>query len=150
MADEDVSTEEGERRVEVRMKRQELLKGPDRPKLWVIQDEAALRREVGGRAAMREQLEHLVEVSRQPGMTIQVLPFAAGAHPSMDGAFNILGFPDRRDPDVVYVQYRRGSIYLEDSAEVDDYTQLFDQLRARALGPDESRALITRIIQDMA
>jgi transcriptional regulator with XRE-family HTH domain len=147
VADDDVSTDEGERRLEVRMRRQKLLAAPDHPKLWVIQNEAALRREVGGAATLREQLNHLAALSRQPGITIQVLPFTAGAHPSMHGAFEILGFPDRRDPDVVYVDYRRGSIYLEHPDEVDDYAQLFNQLRARALGPDESRALIKSLAQ---
>ncbi|GAA2432307.1 helix-turn-helix transcriptional regulator [Actinomadura vinacea] len=147
LADDDVSPDEGERLLEVRMRRQRLLEVADRPELWVIQNEAALRREVGGVSTMREQLSHLAELSRQPGITIQVLPFSAGAHPSMHGAFEVLSFSDRRDPDVVYVDYRRGSIYLEHAVEVDDYAQLFDQLRARALGPDESRALIAHIAQ---
>ncbi|MFA1540705.1 helix-turn-helix domain-containing protein [Actinomadura monticuli] len=147
LADDNVSPEDGERMLEVRMRRQKLLEGLDRPKLWIIQNEAALRREVGGRAVMHEQLDHLVTMSRMPGVTIQVLPLASGAHPSMHGAFEVLSFPNRRDPDVVYVDYRNGSIYLEESAEVDDYAQLFDQLRARALGPDETRTLITQIAQ---
>lgn len=149
-AGEEAPAEEVARRVEVRMKRQELLKEPDMPKLWVILNEAVLRREVGGRAAMREQLLHLLTASRRIGITVQILPLSTGAHPSMDSGFTILGFPERRDPDVVYVQYRRGSFYLEEPAEVDDYTQLFDQLRARALGPDESRSLIKRIADEMA
>lgn len=99
---------------------------------------------------MKEQLEHLINASRRPGVTVQVLPFSAGAHPSMHGAFDILRFPDRRDPDVVYVDYRQGSMYLEELAEVDDHAQLFDQLRARALGPQESRNLIAQISREMA
>lgn len=148
-ADDTVGPAEGERRLEVRMRRQKLLEEPDRPKLWIIQNEGALRRHVGGVATMQQQLKHLIDLSRQPGITIQVLPFSAGAHPSMHGAFEILSFPERYDPDVVYIDYRRGSIYLENLDEVDDYTQLFDQLRARAISPDESRALIGRIIQEM-
>ncbi|RAY13343.1 XRE family transcriptional regulator [Actinomadura craniellae] len=149
LADESVSPDEGERRIEVRMKRQEILTNSDRPKLWIIQSEASLRYEVGGRSVMREQLQHLAEISRSRSATIQILPFSVGAHPSMDGAFDILSFPDRRDPDVVYLQYRQGSIYLEDSSEIDDYSQLFDQLIARALSPDESRSLINRIAGEM-
>lgn len=147
LADDNVSPEDGERMLEVRMRRQRVLEGPERPKLWIIQNEAALRREVGGQAVMREQLDHLVRLSHTPGVTIQVLPLTSGAHPSMHGAFEILGFPDHRDPDVVYVDYRKGCIYLEERGEVDDYAQLFNQLRARALGPDETRTLITRIAQ---
>ena len=74
---------------------------------------------------------------------------AAGAHPGMDGSFEILRFPEPADPDAVYVQYRRGSIYLEESADVTAYAHLFDHLRARALGPDESRALIERIAREL-
>ncbi|MFI0411101.1 helix-turn-helix domain-containing protein [Actinomadura sp. 3N508] len=150
LADDNVSPDDGERMLEVRMRRQKVLEGPDRPKLWIIQNEAALRREVGGQAVMREQLDHLTSLSRMPGMTIQVLPLVSGAHPSMHGAFEILSFPDRRDPDVVYVDYRNGCIYLEESEEVDDYVQLFNQLRARALGPDETRTLIAQVARQQA
>jgi hypothetical protein len=142
--------DEVERRVAVRMRRQERLSGDDAPKMWIVLNEAALRRQVGGPATMREQLERLIEVSRQTKVVVQVLTFAAGAHPAMDGAFNILRFPEFADPDVVYVQYRRGSIYLEEASDVDAYAELFDHLRARALGPDESRALIARTADEMS
>jgi transcriptional regulator with XRE-family HTH domain len=142
--------DEVERRVAVRMRRQERLSGDDAPKMWIVLNEAALRRQVGGPATMREQLERLIEVSRQTKVVVQVLTFAAGAHPAMDGAFNILRFPEPADPDVVYVQYRRGSIYLEEASDVDAYAELFDHLRARALGPDESRALIARTADEMS
>jgi len=149
LADVDVpSGEELERRITVRMKRQEQLTDEDAPKMWFVLNEGALRRQVGGRATMHEQLEHLAEVSRSNKAVLQVLAYAAGAHPAMDGAFEILRFPDAADPDVVYVQYRRGSIYLEDPADVAAYAELFDHLRARALGPDESRALIARLAEE--
>ena len=149
LADVDVpSGEELERRITVRMKRQEQLTDEDAPKMWFVLNEGALRRQVGGRATMHEQLEHLAEVSRSNKVVLQVLAYAAGAHPAMDGAFEILRFPDAADPDVVYMQYRRGSIYLEDPADVAAYAELFDHLRARALGPDESRALIARLAEE--
>jgi hypothetical protein len=146
LADVDVpSGEELERRIAVRMTRQEQLSGDDAPKMWIVLNEAALRRQVGGRATMHDQLSRLIEISRSNKVVLQVLTYAAGAHPAMDGAFEILRFPDAADPDVVYLQYRRGSIYLEDSADVAAYAELFDHLRARALGPDESRALIAHL-----
>lgn len=149
LADVEVpSSEELDRRIAVRMKRQEEMTGEDAPKMWVVLNEGVLRRQVGGRATMHGQLTHLLDLSRSNKVVIQVLTYAAGAHPAMDGAFEILRFPDAADPDVVYVQYRRGSIYLEDSADVDAYAELFDHLRARALGPDESRALITRLADE--
>lgn len=151
LADVDVPAgEELERRIAVRMKRQEQLTGDDAPKMWIVLNEAALRRQVGGRATMHKQLGHLIEVSRSNKVVLQVLTYAAGAHPAMDGAFEILRFPESSDPDIVYLQYRRGSIYLEDSSDVDAYAELFDHLRARALGPDESRALIGRMADEIS
>jgi hypothetical protein len=147
LADVDVPTEEElERRVALRMKRQEQLSGEDAPKMRVVLNEGALRRQVGGPDTMNEQLRHLLEVSRSHRIVLQVLTYAGGAHPAMDGAFEILRFPEAADPDVVYVQYRRGSIYLEDSTDVAAYAELFDHLRARALGPDESRDLIEHLL----
>jgi transcriptional regulator with XRE-family HTH domain len=148
LADVAVPTdEELERRVSLRMKRQEqFFNGDDAPKMWVVLNEAALRRHVGGPQTMNEQLKHLIEVSRSHKVVLQVLTYAGGAHPAMDGAFEILRFPETADPDVVYLQYRRGSIYLEDTSDVEAYAELFDHLRARALGPDESRALIEHLL----
>jgi transcriptional regulator with XRE-family HTH domain len=146
-ADVDVPAEdEIQRRVELRITRQEqFFTSEDGPRMWVVLNEAALRRQVGGPATMKEQLRHLIAVSRSPKVVLQVLTYAGGAHPAMDGAFEILRFPDAADPDIVYVQYRRGSIYLEDPSDVQAYAELFDHLRARALGPDESRDLIEHL-----
>ncbi len=141
--------EEIERRIAVRMKRQERLEGEDAPKMWVVLNEAALRREVGGRETMREQLRHLTDVSRPNKVVIQVLTYGAGAHPALDGSFVILQFPEPADPAVAYIQYRRGSLYLEEPSDVGYYAEVFDHLRARALGPDESRAFIARVADEM-
>jgi transcriptional regulator with XRE-family HTH domain len=151
LADVNLPTdEELERRIAVRRKRQELLDGDDAPKIWLVVNESALRRQVGGRQAMHDQLTHLAGLSRSNKVVLQVLTESAGAHPAMDGAFEILRFPEAADPDVVYLQYRRGSIYLEDPADIAAYAEVFDHLRARALGPDESRALIGRLADEIA
>jgi transcriptional regulator with XRE-family HTH domain len=151
LADVDVpSEEELERRISLRMERQEQLSGDDAPRMWVVLNEAALRRQVGGQATMNEQLRHLIEVSKSNKVVLQVLTYAGGAHPAMDGAFELLSFPEAADPDVVYLQYCRGSIYLEDSSDVAVYAEMFDHLRARALGPDESRALIARLADEFS
>lgn len=141
--------DELERRVAVRLKRQELLKAEDSPHLWVVLNEAALRRKIGGREVMHEQLLHLVEVSWLNTVTLQVLPFGAGAHPAMQHGFTILGFAELADPDVVYVEYRTGGLYLEQEPEVDSYGTIFNHLRAKALAPDKSRALIAQMAQQM-
>lgn len=142
--------EEIEQLVNVRMARQELLTSSDGLQLWLVLNEAVLRRLVGGRAIMQEQLVRLLEATNLPSVTLQVLPFNSGAHAAMDGNFTILGFPDSSDPNVVYVEYATGALYLEKRPEVERYRLIFDHLRAAALSVDASRALIRRSEQELA
>jgi hypothetical protein len=111
------SNDQIEKEVTVRMARQERLAGADAPQIWSVVNEAVVRRVVGGPAIMRPQLVKLAQVSEQPNVTLQVLPFSAGAHAGMDGAFMILGFPEPTDPEVVYVNYYTGTVYLEKPLE---------------------------------
>src|SRR5439155_11743240 len=90
-----------ERRISVRVTRQKLLARPNPPQVWAVVDEAALRRPMGGRKVMREQVEHLIEATKLPTVRLQVVPFAAGGHAAAGGAFSILRFPDQDLPDVV-------------------------------------------------
>src|SRR5437773_4726761 len=99
------SSEELGRRVRLRMARQQLLTREQPPRLWAVIDEAAMRRPVGGREVMRGQLERLIEAAKLPNVTLQVLPFGAGAHPAMVGSFSVLRFPDLELPDVVYLEH---------------------------------------------
>ncbi|MFA1550697.1 helix-turn-helix domain-containing protein [Actinomadura chokoriensis] len=145
-ADEEVT-----RQIQLRLERQKrLLETENSPDMWFVLNEAAIRREVGGAPAMRDQLDRLLQLSRRPNITLQVLPFSVGAHPSMQGSFRILTFPEPADPAVVYVEYWRGSLYLEKPDEVDGYTMVFNHLRAQALSRDDSRTLLTSAIRDMA
>lgn len=134
------------RLVRVRMERQELLHAEDAPQLWLILNEAVIRRVVGNRGIMRAQLERLIEVSLQRGVTLQIVPFSAGAHPAMDGSFNLLSFPEPTDPQVVYVEYYTGSLYLEKQADTDRYRAMFDHLRAAAAGINASRDLMAQAV----
>ncbi|MBE1584576.1 transcriptional regulator with XRE-family HTH domain [Nonomuraea angiospora] len=137
-----------EQRVTVRLTRQKLLTSKEAPKLWLVVNEAVIRRVVGGPDVMRAQLERLLEVTRLPNVTLQVLPFAAGAHPAMDGAFHMLRF-EPTDPSVVYIEYHAGTLYLEKAQEVEQYAQKFDHLRATALSVGDSRALIEQVARDL-
>lgn len=130
-------------RVRARLARQRLLTEADPPQYWTVIDEAVLCRSVGGPRVMLEQLRWLADRATLPNVTIQVLPFSAGAHAGMEGPFLILGFPEQADPDVVYVDHTTAGIYLEDPAEILRYTLVFDHLRAAALGPDDSLTSIT-------
>jgi hypothetical protein len=143
------SEEEIGRLVRVRMARQELLSPDDAPQLWLVLNEAVIHRMVGGRDVMQEQLKRLIEASRLPTMTLQVVPFSAGAHPAMDGSFQLLGFPEPSDPQIVYVEYHTGALYLEKVADVARYRLMFDHLRASALPVDASRNLMARAAEEL-
>ncbi|GAA1965916.1 helix-turn-helix transcriptional regulator [Amycolatopsis minnesotensis] len=145
-ADED----EIARRVAARMARQQLLADPNPPEYWAVIDEAVLHRMVGGPDVMAEQLERLLRVAEQPHVTIQVVPFGAGAHPGMEGPFLILGFPEQADPDVVYVDSTSSGVYLEMPPDVRRYSLMFDHLRAAALKPDDTVELIAQAAERVA
>ncbi|MFE3327848.1 helix-turn-helix domain-containing protein [Streptomyces sp. NPDC059176] len=136
-----------EKRVQVRLRRQERVISPESPlRLWAVVDEAALRRVVGNRELMREQLEYLIEQSQLPHVTVQVLPFSMGAHPGITGHYAILEFPDTADSSVVYIEGVTSDLYLEKANDVHKYTVMYEHLRAQALSADHTR----EFIQDVA
>ncbi|EFG08572.1 DNA-binding protein [Streptomyces clavuligerus] len=140
------STADIEKRVSVRMRRQDRVHAEELPlRLWAVVDEAALHRIVGGKALMREQLEYLIELSRLPHVTVQVLPFEMGAHPGINGQYAILEFPDATDSSVVYIEGVTSDLYLEKANDVHKYTVMYEHLRAQALNADQSRAFIENI-----
>jgi hypothetical protein len=114
-----------------------------------VLNEAVIRRVVGGTEVMRAQLQHIAALAEQPHISVQVLPFKAGAHPAMDGSFIILGFPEAPDPDVVYLESQMGSLYLEKPPEVERYQAMFSHLVAKALDPDESTDMIRQASADL-
>src|SRR5260370_1594098 len=142
--------EEIERHVAVRMERQARLTQPDAPQLWVVLNEAVIRRVVGERAVMHEQLLKLAEAASGPYITPQVLPFSAGAHASMDSAFWIVGLDPPTDSEVVYLEHPTCSLYLEKPEEVARYRLVYEHLRAASLSFDESRRLIARSAEDLS
>ena len=127
-----------DRRLDLRLHRQALLTRADAPEYWVILDEAVVRRQVGGPAAMAEQLGHLIEVAMLPNVTLQVLPFTSGEHAGMDGEFTILHYRESSDPDVVYIENTGNDVYLENPEVTRRYNKIFDHLRAAAQNPGES------------
>lgn len=127
-----------DKQVAFRAARQERLTGSDGPAFWTIINEAALRRTVGGSATMRAQLAQLREFAERPNITLQVLPFSAGAHSAMDGGFVVLEFPERSHTDVVYLESQTDSRYLEEPEVVARYNLVFNHLRAHALSTEQS------------
>ena len=138
-----------DRLVDLRLDRQKVLERGDRPRLWVILDEAALRRPVGGRQAMRGQLDRLAEHAAAAETVVQVIPFQAGEHTGLDMPFTILSFPGEDEPDVVYLEQFTTACYIEDEYDVKRYSSNFDRLRDSALGPRESRTLIMRATEEL-
>jgi transcriptional regulator with XRE-family HTH domain len=143
------SSEEVGRRVRLRLARQTLLTREHPPRLWAVVDEAALRRPVGGREVMRGQLERLLDASKLPNVTLQVLPFAGGAHSAMVGAFSILRFADRELPDVVYLEHLTNAVYLDKRAEVERYLDVMELLCVDSQPPAKTVELLTRILNEL-
>ncbi|WP_093800404.1 helix-turn-helix transcriptional regulator [Streptomyces sp. Wb2n-11] len=140
-----------EKRVNVRLRRQERVLSAEQPlRLWAVIDEAALRRVVGDRQLMREQLEHLVEQSQLPHVTVQILPFDMGAHPGISGHYAILEFPDAADSSVVYIEGVTSDLYLEKANDVQKYSVMYEHLRAQALNVEASRQFIADIAKEYA
>ncbi|KOV93736.1 XRE family transcriptional regulator [Streptomyces sp. NRRL B-3648] len=141
-----LTTEEAGTRLKVRLRRQHRIYDPARPlRLWVVLDESALRRVVGSPDIMREQLEHLNTLGAEPHITVQVLPYTAGAHPGLSGQFSILRFADSSAAPVVYLDRFTNDLYLDKPSDVRHYSVLHDHLQAQALSPDSSRDLTTDI-----
>jgi transcriptional regulator with XRE-family HTH domain len=138
-----------ERFAQVRIERQGVLTRERPLELWVVLGEGVLRQQVGGPAVMREQLEHLERTSSLPNVTVQVLPFTAGAHAGMQGSFTVLEFAERFELTVVAVENLTASLYLETPAEIDRHRLVFDHLRAAALSPAESVARIEDIAREL-
>jgi transcriptional regulator with XRE-family HTH domain len=145
-----------QRRVSVRLARQQaLLAGEPAPsepagtlELWAIFDESVLYRHIGGEDVLRGQLQHLHEATELPNVTVQILPFTAGAHPGMVGSFTVIKFAAENDPDVVYVEGVTGDIFAE-SEDARWYNVVFEHLLANALSPSSSRARIARAIKEL-
>lgn len=138
-----------ESRIGLRMARQSLLTQADPPQLWAVLDESVLRRLIGGRECMREQLDRLGQVAALPTVTLQILPFMAADQPGIDGAFTIFSFAERIDPDVVYIEnFTDNDLHLHGVSDIRLYKSLFDRLRAAALSPSDSAALITTVAKE--
>jgi len=123
------------RRVALKMARQYVLSRPNPPNIWVVLDEAVLRRPIGGQGAMKAQLRHLIDISQQPHVTIQVVPFQAGGHAGWGGSFSLLRFAEYDLPDVVYLEQHSSAQYLDKQDVVDRYMAVMERLCLEAQTP---------------
>jgi transcriptional regulator with XRE-family HTH domain len=134
-----------DRRVSVRMKRQQMLTQPEAPELWAVLDEAALRRAPCGRDVMRAQLEHLLQITELPNVTHQIVPFHAGPHAAAGGPFTILRFSEPDVPDVVYLEQLNSALYLDQPDDVIGYMTVMNQLCVQAETGAASRAILSQL-----
>jgi hypothetical protein len=141
--------EEVERRVSLRVNRQEALTRPTNPvRLWAVVDESVLRRPIGGTKAMRIQIEHLIESTHMPNVTLQVMPFKSGGHAATGGAYSILRFPEQDLPDIVYIEHLTSALYLDKLEDLDQYTATMEALCVAAPPPSRTRDILGGILQD--
>ncbi|MDT0377817.1 helix-turn-helix transcriptional regulator [Streptomyces sp. DSM 42041] len=132
---------------EARMKRQEILRGANPPRLWMVLDEAALRRPVGGPEVMRTQLRRLLDHRESPRVVVQVLPYSAGAHASLNGSLTLLDFEE--GPELAYNEGHSGGRYLTEPSTVEHCGLKYDLLRAAALSPDDSADFIVQVLEEL-
>jgi hypothetical protein len=142
-------TADVERRVELRMARQQRLAPPAAPYIWAVIDEAALRRPAGRPGVMREQLKHLLEAAERPDVTIQVMPFAAGGHAAAGGPFSILRFAEPDLPDLVYLEQLTSALYLDDRDAVEHYLAVMERVCIEAAPSTASARLIHGILREL-
>ncbi len=141
--------EEIDRRVSLRMERQQLLTQPDAPDLWAVLDEAALRRPPADPKVMRGQLERLLELTDLRNVTLQIVPFRAGPHAAAGGPFTILRFPEPDLPDVVYLEQLNSALYLDDPEDVVHYVRVMNQLCVQADTGNASKDLLRDLLENL-
>ncbi|MGH3267293.1 MAG: helix-turn-helix domain-containing protein [Trebonia sp.] len=141
--------DEVDRRVALRMGRQKLLTRENPPRYWVIMDEAALRRPMGGRDVHVGQIERLIDLVGEPNITIQVMPFRYGGHAAEGGAFTIMRFPETDLPDVVYMEYLTGAHYIDKPEEVERYAAVMERLSVAGTSPDRTREILSGMLKEI-
>ncbi|MDG4861387.1 helix-turn-helix transcriptional regulator [Streptomyces sp. T-3] len=138
-----------ERHVALRMQRQELLTGPDAPRLWVVMDETVLRRPVGGPEVMRAQIDRLLQAAKLPHVTLQIAEFAKGHHPGTYGPFVLFRFGVPELPDMVYTEYLTGAVYLDRRAEVVTYLEVMDRMAALSATAHRTKEILRNLRKEL-
>ncbi|MEU5428249.1 helix-turn-helix transcriptional regulator [Streptomyces olivoreticuli] len=133
--------------IKVRIERQAILERELPPKLWIIVTEGAIRQLVGGCKVMIDQLQHLEDLTERSNITLQVLPFSAGAHAGVQSSFVVFDFPE--DPSIACVANLTGTLFMDQAGQLEAFSGAFDNLRASALSPADSLTLIQSVIKEL-
>jgi transcriptional regulator with XRE-family HTH domain len=144
-----IARDELNRRVELRMGRKRMLSRPTAPRLWAALDEAVLRRPMGDASVMREQIEHLLEMTDNPNVTLQIVPFNVGGHSAAGGPFSILRFAEPELSDVVYLEQLTSALYIDKPVEVDRYLEVMERLCLQAETAPDSITLLEKIRDEL-
>jgi transcriptional regulator with XRE-family HTH domain len=139
-----MATQSVQRQVGMRMRRQALLGRPDPPKLWAVIDESVLHRPIGGRRVMLDEVEHLIELTKRPNITLQVVPYQFSGY-AAEGSFTSLRFAEPELPDVVYIEHLSGALYLDKRSDTELYGRVFDRLTVDAYTPDHTRQFLMKV-----
>jgi hypothetical protein len=141
-------SKEIDRRIALRVRRQQILDRADQTQLWAVMDEAVLRRPIGNPAIMRAQVKTLLEATDRPNVRLQVIPFHAGGHSAAGGAFTILRFPDQELPDIVYIEQLTSALYLDKRDDVEHYLAAMERLCVEADPPNNTPDTLRRLLKD--
>jgi len=141
--------DELDRRVALRMERQELLTRSRAPLLWVVIEEHVLRRRVGDASVMRAQIDRLIEATSMPNVTLQVMPLSAGPHPGMFGPFQLFRFDIPELPDIIYAESLTGAAYLDERADTVAYLEVLDRMGAQAAPVQDTEAILGAIRKEL-
>jgi transcriptional regulator with XRE-family HTH domain len=133
------AADEVDRRVALRTRRQQLLTRENPPRLWAMVDEGALR----------GQIERLMAATREPNVTLQVLPFTFGGHAAEGGAFTVMRFPEPDMSDIVYIEQLTGALYLDKREEVERYSEVMERLSVKGTSPDRTQDILAAILKEL-
>jgi hypothetical protein len=140
----DLAGEDVERRVALRLQRQKTLARAGTPQLWAVIDESVLHRPIGGRDVMLAQIEHLLKLTRQPRVTLQIVPYRLSGY-AAEGPFTMLRFAEHDLPDLVYIEHLAGALYLDKPGELELYGRVFDRLTVDAETPSRTRQILSKV-----
>lgn len=141
--------EDIERHVALRMQRQDLLTREGAPRIWAVMDETALLRAVGGPEVMRAQVDKLIEATKLPNVTLQVVPFSTGPHPGTYGPFVLFRFAMPELPDMVYSEYLTGAVYLDERSEVATHLEVMDRMAAQAATAHRTKEILLDLRKEL-
>jgi hypothetical protein len=125
------------------MRRKKLLLRPNAPRLWAVIDESVLHRPIGGTDVLRAQIDHLLELTTLPNVSLQVVPFRTSGY-AAEGAFTLLRFAEPELPNIVYLEHLTGALYLEKLDEIEAYSRALDRLAVDAETPDQTRQTLLK------